>query len=86
MAIEPGDVVGEGEYGLGLFRREYDGFTTVGHDGGLPGSGSVMRYIPELDVYIGAVTNTDSNYADLPDLVERVHAALVNEQAPPPAE
>jgi D-alanyl-D-alanine carboxypeptidase len=79
VAIEPGDVVGEGEYGLGLFRREYDGFTTVGHDGGLPGSGSVMRYIPELDVYIGAVTNTDSNYADLPDLAERVHAAFLNE-------
>ena len=71
--------MGEEEYGLGLSRRQYDGFTTVGHDGGLPGSGSVMRYIPELDVYIGAVTNTDSNYADLPDLAERVHAALLNE-------
>jgi D-alanyl-D-alanine carboxypeptidase len=80
VAIEPGDVVGEGEYGLGLFRRQHDGFSTVGHDGALPGSGSVMRYIPELDVYIGAVTNTDSNYADLPDLVERVYAALLNEE------
>jgi hypothetical protein len=68
---KPGDAVGEGEYGLGLFRRQYDGFTTVGHDGGLPGSGSVMRHIAELDVYIGAVTNTDSNYANLPDLSER---------------
>jgi D-alanyl-D-alanine carboxypeptidase len=80
LAIDPGDVVGEGEYGLGLFRRQHDGFTTVGHDGALPGSGSVMRYIPELDVYIGAVTNTDSNYAELPHLVERVHAALLNEE------
>jgi D-alanyl-D-alanine carboxypeptidase len=86
VVVEPGDVVGEGEYGLGLFRRQCDGFTTVGHDGGLPGSGSVMRYIPELDVYVGAVTNTDSNYADLPDLVERVHAALVNAEEPTPAE
>jgi D-alanyl-D-alanine carboxypeptidase len=87
VVVEPGDVVGEGEYGLGLFRRHYDGFTTVGHDGGLPGSGSVMRYIPELDVYVGAVTNTDSDYGeDIPDLVERVYDALVNEPAPPPAE
>jgi D-alanyl-D-alanine carboxypeptidase len=84
LAIDPGDIVGEGEYGLGLFRRQYDGFTTVGHDGGLPGSGSVMRYIPELDVYIGAVTNTDSDYVELPDLVERVHAALLNEEPIPP--
>jgi len=80
LAIEPGDIVGEEEYGLGLSRRQYDGFTTLGHDGGLPGSGSAMRYIPELDVYIGAVTNTDSNYAELPDLVERVYAALLNEE------
>jgi D-alanyl-D-alanine carboxypeptidase len=80
LPIEPGDLVGEEEYGLGLSRRQYDGFTTLGHDGGLPGSGSAMRYIPELDVYIGAVTNTDSNYAELPDLVERVYAALLNEE------
>ena len=80
LATEPGDIVGEEEYGLGLSRLQYDGFTTVGHDGGLPGSGTVMRYIPELDVYIGAVTNTDSDYVELPDLIERVHAALLNEE------
>jgi hypothetical protein len=43
-----------------------------------------MQYIPELDVYIGAVKNTDSDRVEAPDLVERVREALVNE-APPPA-
>lgn len=79
VAIEPGDIVGGGEYGLGLFRIPYDGFTTVGHDGGLPGSGAVMQYIPELDVYIGAVTNTDKDLVEAPQLVERVKRALLNE-------
>ncbi len=79
LAMNPDDVEGEGEYGLGLVRRYYDGFTTLGHDGALPGSGSVMRYIPALDVYVGAVTNTDGRNPEVPDLVERVHAALLNE-------
>jgi len=30
-----------------------------------------MQYIPELDVYVGAVTNTDRDYVAAPDLVER---------------
>jgi len=78
MEIEPGDVVESGEYGLGLFRNQYEGYTTVGHDGALPGAGSVMQYIPGLDVYVGAVTNTDRDYVAAPDLVERVRRALLN--------
>ena len=62
-----------------MSRNHYDDFTTVGHNGALPGSGSAMQYIPELDVYIGAVTNTDSDPVEAPDLVERVKAALLNE-------
>lgn len=79
LPVDPGEARGE-EYGLGISRHHYDGgFTTVGHNGALPGSGSVMQYVPELDVYIGAVTNTDSDPVGAPDLVERVHAALLNE-------
>jgi D-alanyl-D-alanine carboxypeptidase len=78
LAVDPEDPLGE-EYGLGLSRQHWDGFTTVGHNGGLPGSGSVMQYIPELDVYVGAVTNTDSDRVEAPELVERVHAALLNQ-------
>ena len=37
-----------------------------------------MQYIPELDVYVGAVTNTDRDYVAAPDLVERVRRALLN--------
>ena len=68
------------EYGMGLFRIEYDGYTTVAHDGLLPGGGPEMRYIPEFDVYIGAVTNTDRDIlSDAPILTERVMQALLNE-------
>jgi hypothetical protein len=70
-------------FGLGLSRTHYDDFTTVGHNGALPGTGSVMQYIPELDVYIGAVTNTDSDRVEEPNLVGRVRGALLNEVPSP---
>ena len=68
-----------GDYGMGLYFSEYDGFITVGHDGGLPGGGSVNQYIPDLDVYVGAVMNTDPDWVEAPDLMERVRSALLDE-------
>jgi D-alanyl-D-alanine carboxypeptidase len=68
-----------GNYGMGLYQSLYDDFFTVGHNGALPGGGSVNQYIPELDVYVGAVMNTDADWKELPDLVERVRGALLNE-------
>ena len=65
--------------GLGLLRIQYDGFSTAGHTGSLPGSIAIMQYIPEFDVYIGAVTNTDPDYVGAPKLVERIRWALLNE-------
>jgi CubicO group peptidase (beta-lactamase class C family) len=79
MEIRPGDDANRGEYGLGLFRSRHDGFSTVGHTGSLPGGGAIMQYIPELDVYIGAVTNTDLGAAGASALVERVRWTLLNE-------
>jgi len=79
MAMEPGDVVGSRDYGMGLVRIQYDGFSTVGHTGSLPGSLTTMQYIPELDVYIAAVSNTDRDYVGAPGLVKRVTWALLNE-------
>jgi D-alanyl-D-alanine carboxypeptidase len=78
MATAPGDS-GSEEYGMGLSRSRHDGYTTVGHNGALPGGGSVMQYIPELDVYVGAVMNADADDVEAPDLVERVKRALRNE-------
>jgi len=79
MAMDPGNAVGSRDYGMGLLRIQYDGFSTVGHTGSLPGSLATMQYIPELDVYIGAVTNSDRDYVGAPGLVERVTWALLNE-------
>ena len=64
---------------MGLMRIRYDEFSTVGHTGALPGSGAIMQYIPELDVYIGAVTNTEFDDIGASALVERVRWTLLNE-------
>ena len=79
MAIRPDDPRNNGQYGLGLFRSRHDGFSTIGHTGSLPGSGAIMQYIPELDVYIGAVMNTDLDAAGASALVTRIRQALLNE-------
>ncbi len=50
------------EYGLGLFRIRHKGFTTLGHGGSVPGGNAVMDYVPELDVYVTAVSNTDREF------------------------
>ena len=67
-------------YGLGLRRSQHDGYTTIGHDGGMPGGQAKMQYIEELDTYLGAVTNTDSDSVSAPDLVDRVWTALTGEE------
>lgn len=79
MEIRPGDPDDRREYGMGLFRSPHDGFSTVGHTGALPGGGAIMQYIPELDVYVGAVTNTDLGAVGASDLVVQVRRALLNE-------
>ncbi len=74
MEIRPGGA----EYGMGLFRSRFEeGFTAVGHTGAMPGGGAVMQYLPELDVYIGAVTNTDLTGEAASELVKRVRGALL---------
>ena len=42
----------------------------------MPGGQTRMQYIEELDTYVGAVTNTDSDPVEAPDLVERVWTVL----------
>lgn len=77
---ESSQAVPPSQYGMGLYKESGEGYTTIGHDGALPGGGSVMKYIPDFDVYIGAVTNTDRDSAPgAPSLVERVKRALLNE-------
>lgn len=66
-------------YGLGMFREERGGYAVIGHDGSVPGGQGVNYYIPELDVYIGAVTNSDNDPAPgAPDIAHRVWTVLSN--------
>ena len=80
MRTAPDDPENTEEYGMGLARERRDGYTYVGHDGALPGGASVMKYIEELGVYVGAVTNTDKKYEPgAPDLEYLVREALAGE-------
>jgi len=79
MEIRPDDPANRGEYGLGLFRSRYDGFSAVGHTGSLPGGGAIMQYITELDVYMGAVMNTDLDADGASGLLVRIRRALLND-------
>lgn len=68
-------------YGLGFSREIRNDYTIIGHNGSTVGSGSVMKYIPELDVYVTAVRNSDKDSLpeETPDLLEYVKRALLNE-------
>lgn len=72
----------QGDYGMALFRSRSGEFTYIGHDGALPGAMSVMKYVPELDVYVGAVANCDLLNGEKPNLQQRVAAALRDEPQP----
>jgi D-alanyl-D-alanine carboxypeptidase len=74
----PDDEATSGDFGkgLGLYRSQHDGYKTIGHDGGMPGGIAKMQYIEDLDTYVGAVSNTDADRVEEPDLVERVWAVL----------
>jgi CubicO group peptidase (beta-lactamase class C family) len=46
-------------YGLGWSVDDYNGYTVIGHGGGLPGMLSKTRMIPELGVGVIVLTNAD---------------------------
>jgi len=75
----------ERQYGLGLTFSEFDNvkeYSTIGHGGSVPGSGSKTLFIQELDVYVTVTRNTDveSTLLDTPILEELVVSALLNEE------
>lgn len=77
LPIDPADPRGGGDYGLGFDRLFRDDLTEIGHNGAVPGNTSFMKYVPELDVFVGAVTNSDPEGGeDAPDLAQRVARAL----------
>jgi len=80
MRTRPDDPESTEEYGMGLSRGQRCGYTYVGHDGALPGAASVMKYMEDLGVYVGAVTNTDKTPAPgARELDCLIREALLNE-------
>lgn len=52
------------DYGLGWFLRDYRGHKLVGHSGGVAGFVSRVQLVPDLQLGIVILTNTESDGAD----------------------
>lgn len=71
---------GHGAYALGLRRHSCKVGWSVGHSGGLPGSGTHMRWQPELDIGVIALSNL--TYCPVWNLCEEILDLLVDGATP----
>jgi CubicO group peptidase (beta-lactamase class C family) len=80
LADPPGLVAGGYGYGLMIW-HERDGQRHVGHPGGLPGFGTLMRWVPELGLSVILLANV--TYAKCEWPVRRALALIAREAALP---
>ncbi len=80
LAEPPGIVAGGYGYGLMIW-HERDGQRHVGHPGGLPGFGTLMRWVPELG--LGVILLANVTYAKCEAPVRRALELVAREAALP---
>ena len=80
LAEPPGIVAGGYGYGLMIW-HERDGQRHVGHPGGLPGFGTLMRWVPELG--LGVILLANVTYAKCEGPVRRALELVAREAALP---
>jgi CubicO group peptidase (beta-lactamase class C family) len=80
LAEPPGVVAGGYGYGLMVW-HERDGRRHVGHPGGLPGWGTLMRWVPELGLSVILLANVTYAQCELP--VRRALELVAREAALP---
>ncbi|MDX6541003.1 MAG: hypothetical protein QOI71_2613, partial [Gaiellales bacterium] len=80
LAEPPGVVAGGFGYGLMIW-HERDGRRHVGHPGGLPGWGTLMRWVPELGLSVILLANVTYAKCELP--VRRALELVTREAALP---
>ena len=80
LAEPPGVIAGGYGYGLMIW-HERDGQRHVGHPGGLPGFGSLMRWVPDLGLSVIVLANI--TYAQCEGPVRRALALVSREAALP---
>jgi CubicO group peptidase (beta-lactamase class C family) len=80
LAEPPGVVAGGYGYGLMIW-HERDGLRHVGHPGGLPGFGTLMRWVPELGLSVILLANV--TYAKCEGPVRRALELISREAALP---
>jgi CubicO group peptidase (beta-lactamase class C family) len=80
LAEPPGVVAGGYGYGLMIW-HERDGQRHVGHPGGLPGWGTLMRWVPELGLSVILLANVTYAKCELP--VRRALELVTREAALP---
>lgn len=47
-------------YGFGLFMDEFEGYRRVQHGGGINGFNSILLYVPEMDLSVAVISNSES--------------------------
>ncbi|MDX6572882.1 MAG: hypothetical protein QOC86_2038, partial [Gaiellales bacterium] len=80
LAESPGVIAGGYGYGLMIW-HERDGQKHVGHPGGLPGFGTLMRWVPELGLSVILLANVTYALCELP--VRRALELVAREAALP---
>jgi CubicO group peptidase (beta-lactamase class C family) len=80
LAKPPGVIAGGYGYGLMIW-HERDGQRHVGHPGGLPGFGTLMRWVPELGLSVILLANV--TYAKCEEPVRRALELVAREAALP---
>ncbi len=75
------------DYGLGNYGDVSPGFRSRGHDGGLPGFVSTLRYFPELGVGFVLLFNATHSFTAVMEVRQLVYAYLARDRstAPQPA-
>lgn len=71
-------------YGFGLEMRNYGGLPSIGHSGGIPGFISMLMWLPDQDLHIAVISNSQA----IPRSILRdIHAVLISSElsgsAPP---
>jgi D-alanyl-D-alanine carboxypeptidase len=72
---------GAGEYGFGLMIAEANGVRSIAHGGGIPGFNSVLTTLPDLDMHVAVISNSNGLVSDV--VAASIVGALTSEVPPP---
>jgi CubicO group peptidase (beta-lactamase class C family) len=73
---------GDALYGLGVSIDRRDGQRVIGHTGGINGFNSVLRWLPDSDLRVAVISNSEALSSGIVE--RRIIAALTSDEPPAP--